>query len=122
MDNNRNKIDKFTLVMSIVAIFAITVIGSFLLKLENTETSIIMKSVDETSELDAMPEKQSSLVNINSASKEELMLLEGIGEKRAEDIIEYRSKKPFTKPEDIMHVSGIGEKIYQKFADEICVE
>ena len=49
-------------------------------------------------------------VNLNLASKEELMTLPNIGEKRAEAIIEYREKKRFEKIEEIKNVSGIGDK------------
>ncbi len=55
------------------------------------------------------------IVNINTAGVEELMTLNGIGEKRARDIIEFReSRGAFASPEDIMKVSGIGEKTFQK--------
>lgn len=62
-----------------------------------------------------------SIVNINTASAEELMSLNGIGEKTAEAIIEYRKNTPFEKPEDIMNVKGIGEKKYENIKNSICV-
>ena len=62
-----------------------------------------------------------SIVNINTASAEELMSLNGIGEKTAEAIIEYRKNTPFEKPEDIMNVKGIGEKKYENIKISICV-
>ncbi len=52
-------------------------------------------------------------ININSASKEQLMTLKYIGEKIADRIIEYRQSHPFSKLEDIMLVKGIGEKVYE---------
>lgn len=64
----------------------------------------------------------SSKVNINSATKEQLMTLAGIGESRAEDIISYRSKNGgFKTIEDIMNVSGIKEAAYEKIKEDICV-
>lgn len=61
-------------------------------------------------------------VNINTASKEELMTLKGIGEARAEDIISYRQEHgPFNKIEDIMKVSGIKEAAFQKIREKIAV-
>lgn len=62
-----------------------------------------------------------SIVNINTASAKELMSLNGIGEKTAEAIIEYRKNTPFEKPEDIMNVKGIGEKKYENIKNSICV-
>ncbi len=61
------------------------------------------------------------LVNINSASKEELMTLKGIGEAKADSIIEYRSKTRFRSKEDIKDVDGIGDSIYNNIKDYIIV-
>jgi competence protein ComEA len=48
-------------------------------------------------------------VNINTATKEELTTLQGIGEKRAQDIIDYRTKNgPFKSVDDVQKVPGIG--------------
>ncbi|WP_394525347.1 helix-hairpin-helix domain-containing protein [Lacrimispora sp. JR3] len=61
-------------------------------------------------------------VNLNTAVKEELMTLRGIGESRAEDIIRYRdSHGGFKKIEDIMKVSGIKDSAFQKIKDDITV-
>lgn len=74
--------------------------------------------------MEAQAQKEaSSLININTADKEGLQCLPGIGESRAEAIIEYReSMGRFTKIEDIMQVSGIKEGAFQKIKDRICVE
>lgn len=58
-------------------------------------------------------------VNINTASKKELMSLDGIGSKKAEEIIKYREKTPFKKPEDIKNIKGIGDKLFDKIKDKI---
>lgn len=64
----------------------------------------------------------SGLVNLNTATKEELMTLKGIGEAKAEDIIRYREKSGgFKKIEDIMKISGIKEAGFQKIKDNITV-
>lgn len=67
------------------------------------------------------PSTEIEKININKASKEELMTLPNIGEKRAEAIIEYRENSPFKKIEDIKNVTGIGEKFYQSLKDLITV-
>ncbi len=64
----------------------------------------------------------SGLVNINTASKTELMTLPGIGEAKAEDIIRYRENNgDFKTIEDIMKVSGIKDSGFQKIKDRITV-
>lgn len=62
------------------------------------------------------------LININTATKEELTSLPGIGAGYADRIISYRSDKgAFKSIEDIMKVSGIKEKLFSKIKDKITV-
>ena len=61
------------------------------------------------------------LVNINTASKEELMTISGIGESKANSIIEYRKENKFNTIEDIKNVSGIGEKFFEQIKNYITV-
>ncbi|MBQ7613997.1 MAG: helix-hairpin-helix domain-containing protein [Butyrivibrio sp.] len=62
------------------------------------------------------------LVNINTASKEQLTSLPGIGDGIAGKIIKYREDNgAFKKAEDIMNVSGIKEKLFSKIKDYITV-
>ena len=58
-------------------------------------------------------------VDLNTASKEELMSLKGIGAAKAEAIIAAR---PFTSADEIKKVKGIGEGIYNNIKDEIIVK
>jgi competence protein ComEA len=58
-------------------------------------------------------------VDINNASKEELTTLNGISDKKAEAIIEYRKHKCFEKADDLANVKGIGEKIVKKNKEQI---
>ena len=65
-------------------------------------------------------EKTDGLVSINTATKEELMTLSGVGESKAEAIISYREENGlFEKLEDIMNVSGIGQAAYSKIKNNI---
>nr|WP_300090397.1 helix-hairpin-helix domain-containing protein [Sedimentibacter sp.] len=61
-------------------------------------------------------------ININTASKDKLMSLPGIGEVYAQRIIDYRSRKFFSSIEEIKEVQGIGEKIFEKIKDSITIE
>ncbi len=62
-------------------------------------------------------------VNINTASVEQLMSLNGIGETKAEQIITYREENgAFPDTEAIMQVSGIGEGTYEKIKNSITVQ
>lgn len=64
----------------------------------------------------------SSLVNINSATADELKTLPGVGDATAEAILEdRRTNGPFTSIEDLMRVFGIGEKKFAKLKEKICV-
>ena len=63
------------------------------------------------------------LVNINTASAEELCALPGIGASRAADIVRYREQNgAFQTKEDIMKVSGIKQNAYDKLCDKITVQ
>lgn len=64
--------------------------------------------------------KISGKVSINTATKEELMTLTGIGDSKAEDIIKYREENgPFKTIEDIKNVSGIGDSLFAKIKENI---
>ncbi len=61
-------------------------------------------------------------ISLNTATKEELMTLNGIGEAKAEDIIKYREENgKFKTIEEIKKVSGIGDKAFEKIKDNITV-
>ena len=64
---------------------------------------------------------KSGLVNINTADKNQLMTLSGIGESKADAIIAYRQKSLFNSIEDIKNVSGIKDGVYNQIKDNITV-
>ena len=60
-------------------------------------------------------------VNINTASEAELAYLPRLGAKVAARIVEHRKQKPFARPEDLMEVKGIGEKMFLSLKPYIAV-
>jgi competence protein ComEA len=62
-------------------------------------------------------------ININTASAPELETLSGIGPVLAQRIVDYREANgPFSKPEDVKQVKGIGDSIFQRIQDSIATE
>lgn len=90
---------------------------------DSEESIIYDKGMDkvESNLLNKSEEENDNIININTATLEELLTLSGIGESKAKSIIEYRTKTPFNKIEDIMNVSGIGESLYNKIKENITV-
>jgi len=87
---------------------------------------LVVPSVDEV-ESDRYgqiaDDTEDGLININTADKERLMTLPGIGETRAEAIIAWREQNgDFQTPEDIMQVSGIKTAAYEKIKGLITTE
>lgn len=91
---------------------------------ENIQISGDIIKDQETSEENSESSKnKTGLININTASKDELTELTGVGPKIAERIIEYRKTHGgFSSKEEILNVKGIGEKIFEKFKDYITVK
>jgi len=61
-------------------------------------------------------------VNLNSATKDELVALPGIGPSKAQAIIDYRTQNgPFRSVDEIRKVRGIGEKLFQQIKPELTI-
>ena len=83
----------------------------------NVEVIEVNNCVEQTTNV-----SNTNLININTASIEELLLITGIGESKAKCIIEYRTSNGlFKNIEDIKNVSGIGDALYEKIKDKIKV-
>jgi len=61
-------------------------------------------------------------INLNTATVVELTQLKGIGEKTAQNILEYRSQHKFKSVDELTNVKGIGEKTLAKFIDQVTVD
>lgn len=84
---------------------------------EEVETGVVTGSgVAEQS----MGDTSSGMVNINTATRDQLMTITGIGEAKADSIIQYREEHGgFQKPEDIQNITGIKAGVYEKIKNEI---
>jgi len=81
-----------------------------------------MDLVTNTQTKAAGQDQTADLIDINTASAEQLTAIPGIGVAKANSIIAYRETKgAFQKPEDIMNVEGIKEGMYQKMKDYMIV-
>lgn len=135
VEKKNRHIDKLIILISVILI---SIVGVFMLMAEQAEISNVSKgsihavtlsgteqfaSAEEPAEIqtEAQP-NQENKVNINTATKTELILLNGIGDKKAESIIAYRKETPFKTIEEFMNVDGIGRKTYEKNKDSICVK
>ena len=82
-----------------------------------------MPSREEAQKLEEQADEQkSSLVNLNTATVQELTTLRGIGESKAEDILNYREQHGgFGTIEELMQIPGIKERVFEKIKDQITV-
>jgi len=77
---------------------------------------------EETGAVLAVTDEKTGLVNLNTASQEELESLPSIGPSTALKIISYREEHPFTTTADVMKIPGIGTATFEKIKDLVCVE
>ena len=78
--------------------------------------------VPAAGEVDHSLKEEGGKVNLNTATKEELMTLAGIGESKADSIIKYREEHgKFQSIEDIKQIEGIKDGVFQKIKDLITV-
>ena len=88
------------------------------------ETSLYVPAIGEEASLPATAQASSaggdSLININLATEVELMELPGIGPSKAAAILAYRDEAgSFKSPEELMEVTGIGDKTFEQLKDLI---
>lgn len=83
------------------------------------ETRLYIPTIDELEEIQVQSDGK---IDLNTASKDELMTLPGVGESKAALIVQYREKNgPFRQVEELMNISGIKEGLFSKIRDYIKV-
>lgn len=90
-------------------------------KLCDSDMITINKKQEENTYSVENVENYNEKININTATKEELKSLDGIGEQTAQKIIKYRQETKFLQIEDLLNVSGVGESKFESIKDDICV-
>lgn len=136
MKNKEKFFNKATIIYSVLCVFIISVAGFVFLFMEHIDKSTVIKSGNSAQIEDAIDKIHQSadnskkeysaeifgLININTARKEDLMLLPGIGNLKADAIIEYRKSTPFKSIKDVLKVDGISEKTFEKIKNSICID
>ena len=111
-------------IVLIIALICVGVLFAFkAISMQAQPDKVITYTVNNSAVSTVSQESLSEKVNINTADKEKLTSLKGIGESKAEAIISYREANgPFGDITDIMKVDGIGQKTFENIKDMICVE
>lgn len=64
-----------------------------------------------------------SVINVNTASAEEISVIPGLGEKKSLAIVKFREKNgPYARIEDLKKVNGIGDKLFDKIKPYVTVK
>lgn len=92
----------------LLLLLSISTIQPYIVKAEATET---------------VSRSEISVVNINSASADEMASVPGLGEKKSQAIVKFREKHgPFARLEDLKKVDGIGDKLFEKIRQYVTVK
>lgn len=114
------------IVLAVLVFFAVGTAGTVIEKFERDRfvvETVTDKAEIENAAADISGIREDGRININTAPADELVMLDGIGEKIAERIIEYRTEHgDFEVVEELTLVSGISEKTLERIKDKICVE
>jgi len=114
---NFNIVKKITINDFIIVLGLALMVAGLGIKMKVTEEDAEKKNFEK---IEKRSEDLEIVVNINLASKLELEVLPAIGPVTAQKIIDYRNTKgAFRSKQEIMEVSGIGVKTYEKIKDKI---
>ena len=127
MKNNqtaKKPLSAYERIVLIIALICVGVLFAFkAISMQAQPDKVITYTVNNSAVSTVSQESLSEKVNINTADKEKLTSLKGIGESKAEAIISYREANgPFSDITELMNVDGIGQKTFENIKDMICVE
>lgn len=106
----------FYIMTALVLILVFLLLGMRLISAKSEKQNrFYTELLTENSEPEPSETEEKLILKINAASAPELTLLPGIGETKAKAIVRYREEYgPFTSPEDLLRVNGIGQGILEK--------
>lgn len=84
--------------------------------------AIVMVAFIFVSGISSAKTEVTGVVNINTATKQEILMLPGIGEVKADEILKLRAAKPFTSKEQLLAVRGIGDKMLQTLSPLVTLD
>ncbi len=117
------KFERYTFAAMLLILAAIILISMTQLPSENSVSvsGVIVKKTETTSETDASTTSP-YIINLNTATIDELDTLPGIGKERAKRIIAYREHLGgYTSIDQIKNISGFGDSLFAKIKDRITV-
>lgn len=112
--------------LAVFVFIAVGTAGTFIERFE--QDRFVIETVTDKAEVENVSADVSGItedgrININAAPADELIMLDGIGEKLAQRIIDYRSEHgDFGVIEELALVSGISDKTVERLRDKICVK
>ena len=115
----------FFIMTGISCLLLATLVGTLFIQNAGKKKTAFYRDLIETTEdaVDVRTAVDDGLVNVNTADKEELQQLPGIGEARAEQIIAYREEYGrFTKAEDLLNIPGIGSTVLERMKPYLVFE
>lgn len=122
IEEGKNSIENTTTKINETTVLATTTKSNNTTTKKSNSTQIITTTTKEleTSTTTTKKVEELTIVNINTASLEELTSIKGLGIKKAQSIIDYRIMNgSFVTIEDILKVSGIGKSTFEKIKDYI---